>query len=82
MTISELANYLITRNMMHGERRAHELLEAADMVADLGLEPMATLGAAQRLTWSASLGANTRFEGRLPESYQSVIAALRASSAQ
>ncbi|GMA64397.1 DUF1932 domain-containing protein [Alicyclobacillus fastidiosus] len=54
MTLSELANYLVVRNLQHGHRRAHELAEAAETVAELGYEPLVTRGAAQRLAWSAS----------------------------
>ncbi|MFB5191946.1 DUF1932 domain-containing protein [Alicyclobacillus fastidiosus] len=76
MTLSELANYLIVRNLQHGQRRAHELVEAADTVAEFGYEPLVTRGAAQRLAWSASRQPTGGSEQRVT-SFQEVLEILK-----
>lgn len=80
MPLSELASYLLVRNLQHGERRAHELEDAASVVADLGYEPWVTDGAVKRLLWSADLQA--RAQGEKPEvrSYADVLTFLNAQA--
>ncbi|GMA55625.1 3-hydroxyisobutyrate dehydrogenase [Alicyclobacillus sacchari] len=51
--LSSLAWYLVERNMQHGQRRAHEMDEAARTLASAGVEPLVAEGAAKRLHWSA-----------------------------
>ena len=48
-----LPNYLISRVAEHGKRRAAEMREAAQAVADAGLEPFTALATAQRQDWLA-----------------------------
>jgi 3-hydroxyisobutyrate dehydrogenase-like beta-hydroxyacid dehydrogenase len=48
-----LADYLISRVSEHGKRRAAEMREAAQTVADAGLEPLTALATAQRQDWLA-----------------------------
>ena len=47
----ELPDYLISRVAEHGKRRAVEMREAAQAVADAGLKPMTALGTAERQDW-------------------------------
>jgi len=47
----ELPDYLISRVAEHGKRRAAEMREAAQAVADAGLEPFSALATAQRQDW-------------------------------
>jgi 3-hydroxyisobutyrate dehydrogenase-like beta-hydroxyacid dehydrogenase len=49
----ELPDYLISRVAEHGKRRAAEMREAAQAVADAGLEPFTALATAQRQDWLA-----------------------------
>jgi Domain of unknown function (DUF1932) len=44
---------LISRVAEHGKRRAAEMREAAQAVADAGLEPLTALATAQRQDWLA-----------------------------
>ncbi|MCL6593115.1 MAG: DUF1932 domain-containing protein [Alicyclobacillus sp.] len=53
MDIARLGTYLLERHAQHALRRAHELQEAADTIAECGLTPYATRGGAERLAWSA-----------------------------
>jgi 3-hydroxyisobutyrate dehydrogenase-like beta-hydroxyacid dehydrogenase len=50
-----LPDYLISRVAEHGKRRAAEMREAAQTIADAGLEPMTALAAAQRQDWLAQV---------------------------
>jgi hypothetical protein len=72
MNSSDLAKYLLVRHVMHAERRAHELDEAADTISEGGLEPFATRGGAMRLAWSAGHGVSSKI-AQLPESYTEVL---------
>jgi len=46
-----LPDYLISRVAEHGKRRAAEMREAAQAVAEAGLEPLTALATAQRQDW-------------------------------
>jgi 3-hydroxyisobutyrate dehydrogenase-like beta-hydroxyacid dehydrogenase len=48
-----LPDYLISRVAEHGTRRAAEMREAAQAVADAGLEPLTALATAERQDWLA-----------------------------
>ena len=48
-----LPDYLISRVAEHGRRRAAEMREAAQAVADAGLEPFTALATAERQDWLA-----------------------------
>jgi 3-hydroxyisobutyrate dehydrogenase-like beta-hydroxyacid dehydrogenase len=48
-----LPDYLISRVAEHGKRRAAEMREAAQTVADAGLEPLTALATAERQDWLA-----------------------------
>jgi 3-hydroxyisobutyrate dehydrogenase-like beta-hydroxyacid dehydrogenase len=50
---SALPDYLISRVAEHGKRRAAEMREAAQAVADAGLEPLTALATGQRQDWLA-----------------------------
>jgi 3-hydroxyisobutyrate dehydrogenase-like beta-hydroxyacid dehydrogenase len=49
----ELSRYMISRGLLHGTRRAEEMLEAAYTVSEAGIEPLMSLACAQRQDWSA-----------------------------
>ncbi len=48
-----LPDYLISRVAEHGKRRAAEMREAAQAIADAGLEPLTALATSQRQDWLA-----------------------------
>jgi 3-hydroxyisobutyrate dehydrogenase-like beta-hydroxyacid dehydrogenase len=50
-----LPDYLISRVAEHGKRRAAEMREAAQAVADAGLEPLTALATARRQDWLAQV---------------------------
>jgi 3-hydroxyisobutyrate dehydrogenase-like beta-hydroxyacid dehydrogenase len=76
---NKLADYLMSRNAMHGERRAHEMEEAARTLKEMGVEPIMAAAAANRLGWSAGLGLKDHFsDQRPPKTYQEVLRAVQA----
>lgn len=70
-----LANYLIGRTAMHGERRAHEMEEVASTLRAMDIEPIMAEAAARRISSFARLGLKARFGDQAPESYQEVMRA-------
>ena len=73
---NKLANYLIGRTAVHGERRAHEMEEVARTLQAMGIEPIMAEAAAKRIMGFAQLGLKERFGGKAPESYHEVMLAL------
>lgn len=47
------ARYMIGRSLQHGTRRAEEMREVARTVADAGVAPLMSVGAAERQDWAA-----------------------------
>ena len=58
-------DYLMSRVVLHGQRRAAEMREAAVTVAEAGLEPWMVRGTVERQQWVADLAARGVF--RRPE---------------
>jgi 3-hydroxyisobutyrate dehydrogenase-like beta-hydroxyacid dehydrogenase len=50
----KLAHYMISRALLHGTRRAEEMREVAQTVADAGLAPLLSSATAQRQDWAAA----------------------------
>lgn len=69
-----LANYLIGRTAIHGERRAHEMEEVARTLQSMGIEPIMADAAARRIASFGGLKA--RFGDQAPESYNEVMRAI------
>jgi 3-hydroxyisobutyrate dehydrogenase-like beta-hydroxyacid dehydrogenase len=51
---STLARYMISRSLIHGKRRAEEMREVAQTVAEAGLQPHMSAACAERQEWAAS----------------------------
>jgi len=49
------AGYLISRVLQHGRRRAAEMRESAETVANAGIEPLMTAATAKRQDWLADI---------------------------
>jgi Domain of unknown function (DUF1932) len=49
----KLARYMISRSLLHGQRRAEEMREAARTVAEAGFEPWMSRGCVERQAWAA-----------------------------
>jgi len=49
----KLARYMISRSLEHGVRRAEEMREVANTVAEAGVQPLMSAAAAQRQDWAS-----------------------------
>lgn len=70
-----IARYMISRSLEHGRRRAEEMREAAQAVADAGLDPLMSLACAARQEWAAS-----RRPAQTPAALAELLDAVLASS--
>ncbi len=77
-----LADYLIGRSVMHGERRAHEMEEVANTLRAMDIEPIMAEAAARRIGNFARLGLKARFGEQVPQGYQEVMRAAAEAEPQ
>ena len=77
----ELADYMVGRVVVHGERRAREMEEVAATLRSLDIEPIMAEAIVKRMDWSAKLGLKNRFGGDVPKNYQDVLNVLAKMSA-
>jgi 3-hydroxyisobutyrate dehydrogenase-like beta-hydroxyacid dehydrogenase len=73
----KLADYMVGRVVVHGERRAREMDEVAKTLEELGIEPMMASATARRFDWAADLGLREKFAGEFPKNYEEVLAAIK-----
>jgi 3-hydroxyisobutyrate dehydrogenase-like beta-hydroxyacid dehydrogenase len=73
----KLANYMVSRTVIHGERRAREMEEVAETLESLGIEPIMAQAAARRQDWCARLGISSQFGSDGPRTYVEVVNAIR-----
>lgn len=78
---NRLADYMIGRVVVHGERRAREMEEVAETLRSLGIEPIMAEAIVRRMEWSAELGLKQLFAGEAPKSYREVLEAIAQMSA-
>jgi 3-hydroxyisobutyrate dehydrogenase-like beta-hydroxyacid dehydrogenase len=81
MNWKALADYMIGRVVVHGERRAREMDEAARTLEELGIEPLMAAATARRMDWAAALGLRENFGGEFPETFQQVLEAIERHAA-
>jgi len=79
MDWKKLADYMVGRVVVHGERRAHEMEEVAETLRSLGIDPIMAEATARRQSWCASLGLRSRFGDKGPETYREVLQAIESS---
>jgi 3-hydroxyisobutyrate dehydrogenase-like beta-hydroxyacid dehydrogenase len=72
----KLANYMVSRVVIHGERRAREMEEVAETLKSLGIEPVMAEAAARRQDWCAGLGISAQFGPDGPTTYREVVNAI------
>ena len=72
----KLADYMVGRVVVHGERRAREMDEVARTLDELGIEPMMAAATARRMDWAADLELRDAFGGDFPKTYQEVLGAI------
>jgi 3-hydroxyisobutyrate dehydrogenase-like beta-hydroxyacid dehydrogenase len=72
----KLADYMVGRVVVHGERRAREMEEVASTLRELGVDPIMAEATVRRMDWAADLGLKERFGGEFPKTYQEVLGAI------
>jgi 3-hydroxyisobutyrate dehydrogenase-like beta-hydroxyacid dehydrogenase len=72
----KLADYMVNRVVVHGERRAREMEEVSETLESLGIEPIMAEAAARRQDWCARLGLSSRFGPDGPRTYREVLDAM------
>lgn len=72
----KLADYMIGRVAIHGERRAREMEEVANTLRELDIEPMMAEATVRRMDWAASFDLRHRFGGEFPRDYREVLDAI------
>jgi 3-hydroxyisobutyrate dehydrogenase-like beta-hydroxyacid dehydrogenase len=76
----KLADYMVGRVVVHGERRAREMEEVSETLRAIGVEPIMAEAAARRQQWSADLGLRRRFGPEGPATYREVLDLLAGTS--
>ena len=71
-----LANYMVGRVVVHGERRAREMEEVAETLQSLGIEPIMAAAAARRQDWCAKLDVAGQFGPQGPTTYREALEAI------
>jgi 3-hydroxyisobutyrate dehydrogenase-like beta-hydroxyacid dehydrogenase len=72
----KLADYMIGRVVIHGERRAHEMEEVAETLRAIGIDPIMAEATARRQAWSVEMNLKSRFSTEGPASYREVLDAI------
>ena len=70
------ARYMIGRVLEHGERRAHEMEEVAQMLRSAGIEPVMAEATARRQDWEATLRSDGRLKGLRPDTAERLLELL------
>lgn len=78
----QLARYLISRALLHGQRRAEEMREVARTVQDAGLVPLLSEAIAERQQWAAVQGRRLGPVTGATDDLGSLLDALAAASAR
>jgi len=76
LDFQKLADYMVGRVVVHGERRAREMEEVAATLKGLGIEPIMAEATVRRMDWAASLDLKSKFGGEFPKTYKEVLDAI------
>jgi 3-hydroxyisobutyrate dehydrogenase-like beta-hydroxyacid dehydrogenase len=69
----ETANFLLTTDVIHSERRAQEARMSVDTLEQAGVDAIMTRATAERLEWVNDLGTKEALGGVVPEHYTQAI---------
>jgi len=69
----QLADYMVGRVVVHGERRAREMEEVAATLREIDIEPIMAEAIVRRMDWSVEAGLKQIFHGEAPKSYRDVV---------
>jgi 3-hydroxyisobutyrate dehydrogenase-like beta-hydroxyacid dehydrogenase len=73
---NKLASYMVSRVVVHGERRAREMEEVAETLRSIGIDPIMAEATARRMDWSAREGLKSKFGPNGPATYEEFAARL------
>jgi 3-hydroxyisobutyrate dehydrogenase-like beta-hydroxyacid dehydrogenase len=73
MNWKQLADYMVSRVVVHGERRAREMEEVAATLREIDIEPIMAEAIVRRMDWSVEVGLKQIFGGEAPKSYRDVV---------
>jgi 3-hydroxyisobutyrate dehydrogenase-like beta-hydroxyacid dehydrogenase len=76
-----LAERVLCALAVHAQRRADELAGSAELLSEVGVDPLVTSAAAARLQWLADLGLRELFDGERPHDLRTVLDAIDRLSA-
>ena len=77
---AKMVPYNLERMASHGERRAAEMEESADMLRELGVEPLMTLATVRRQREMGQLGKQPSVRGALPQGRKAILSAISAAA--
>ena len=77
----KLADYMVGRVVVHGERRAREMEEVADTLRSIGVDPIMAEATVRRQEWVARLGLASHFGPDGPRTYRDVLDVLTTGHA-
>ena len=69
----QLADYMVGRVVVHGERRAREMEEVAATLREIDIEPIMAEAIVRRMDWSVEAGLKLLFGGEAPKNYRDVV---------
>jgi 3-hydroxyisobutyrate dehydrogenase-like beta-hydroxyacid dehydrogenase len=73
----KLADYMVGRVVLHGERRAREMEEVAETLRAGGVDPIMAEATARRQEWSAQMDLKSHFGPEGPLNYPEVLEIIR-----
>ena len=73
----QLASYMVSRVVVHGERRAAEMREVARTLRGNGIEPRMAEATAELQDWAARLDLRSHFGPEGPSDYRQVLEVLK-----
>jgi 3-hydroxyisobutyrate dehydrogenase-like beta-hydroxyacid dehydrogenase len=72
----KLADYMVGRVVLHGERRASEMEEVAETLRAAGIDPIMAEATARRQAWGARLNLRSKFGPEGPSNYREVLESI------
>jgi 3-hydroxyisobutyrate dehydrogenase-like beta-hydroxyacid dehydrogenase len=73
----KLADYMVGRVTLHGERRAREMEEVAETLRAGGIDPIMAEATARRQEWAAQMDLRAHFGPNGPSTYSEVLEIIR-----
>jgi hypothetical protein len=76
----KLADYMVGRVAVHGERRAREMEEVAETLRAIDIDPIMAEATVRRQQWAADLRLRDRFGAEGPRTYRELLEVLTCVS--